>query len=160
MDSGAVEDLGRPTLSIVIHRKLTVSQNFTDAELEAYLDETLDSELAAEVEQALKADQALLGRLAQINGRRDAGVHTLGEIWRRNQIGVPNAEMMGNYLLGVASLEESDYIQFRLDVLKCPFTIALYNDLHARQNENSEQSQNRREKFFQSSADLLKQPED
>jgi len=137
-----------------------VSQKFTDAELEAYLDETLDSDLATALEQALKEDKTLLERLAQINGRRDAGVHTLGEIWRRNQIGVPNAEMMGNYLLGVSSLEESDYIQFRLEMLKCPFTIALFNDLQARQNESAELSQNRREKFFQSSADLLKQPED
>ena len=68
-----------------------VTDSFTDAELEAYLDETLDSDRAAEVEQGLKNNQSLLERLAQINGRRDAGVHTLGEIWRRNQIGVPNA---------------------------------------------------------------------
>ena len=137
-----------------------MAHSFTDAELEAYLDETLDSDLAAEVELGLKSDQSLLERLAQINGRRDAGVHTLGEIWRRNQIGVPNAELMGNYLLGVTSLDESDYIQFRLEKLKCPFTVALYNDLQARQNESAEQSQNRREKFYQSSANLLKQPED
>lgn len=134
-----------------------MTNQFTDAELEAYLDETLDSELAAEVEKGLQEDKELLERLAQINGRRDAGVHTLGEIWRRNQIGVPTAEMMGNYLLGVTSPEESDYIQFRMDHLKCPFTVALFNDLQARQNESQEQSQSRREKFYRSSANLLKQ---
>lgn len=134
-----------------------MTYQFTDAELEAYLDETLDSELAADLEKGLQEDKELLNRLAQINGRRDAGVHTLGEIWRRNQIGVPTAEMMGNYLLGVTSAEESDYIQFRMDHLKCPFTLALFNDLQARQNESEEQSQTRRQKFYQSSANLLKQ---
>lgn len=133
---------------------------FTDAELESYLDETLDSDRAIEIEQAVKEDPALLNRLSLINGRRDAGVHTLGEIWRRNQIGVPNAEMMGNYLLGVTSLDESDYIKFRMETLKCPFTLALFNDLQRQQNESQEQSRTRREKFYQSSANLLKQPED
>ncbi|MEL7496897.1 MAG: hypothetical protein AAFN77_04765 [Planctomycetota bacterium] len=137
-----------------------MANKFTDAELEAYLDETLDSDSAAEVEQALQQDKELLARLASINGRRDAGVHTLGEIWRRNQIGVPNAEVMGNYLLGVLTNEESDYILFRMDTLKCPFTLALYNDLKARQSESEEQSQHRREKFYQSSANLLKKPEE
>ena len=133
---------------------------FTDAELESYLDETLDSDRAIEVEQALQQDAALLNRLSFINSRRDAGVHTLGEIWRRNQIGVPNAETMGNYLLGVTSLDETEYIKFRMDILKCPFTLALFNDLQRQQDESREQSQSRRDKFYQSSANLLKKNDD
>ena len=74
---------------------------FTDADLEAYLDESLDSGRAAQIEDVLASDKALLNRLAMINGRRDAGVHTLGEIWRRNQIGVPTPEVMGNFILGI-----------------------------------------------------------
>ena len=84
-----------------------MSENFPDAELEAYLDETLDSDRSNEIEQVLQTDEQLLQRLTDINERRNAGVHTLGEIWRRNQIGVPSAEMLGNYLLGVCLLYTS-----------------------------------------------------
>lgn len=137
-----------------------VTAPFTDAELEAYLDESLDSSRAAEVEQALRSDQHLLERLSMINSRRDAGIHTLGEIWRRNQIGVPTTETMGNYLLGVLPEDEADYIKFRIEHLKCPFTSAMYRDLEAQQNENAELSKTRREKFYKTSAGLLRKPDD
>ena len=137
-----------------------MSENFPDAELEAYLDETLDSDRSNEIEQALQADEELLQRLTHINERRNAGVHTLGEIWRRNQIGVPSAEMLGNYLLGVTTAEESDYIDFRMTKLKCPFTLAMYDDLVRQQGESEKQSTSRREKFFKSSANLLNKPKE
>ncbi len=137
-----------------------VSSPFTDAELEAYLDESLDSTRATEIEEAIKGDENLLQRLSVINSRRDAGVHTLGEIWRRNQIGVPTAEVMGNYLLGVLEDEQADYIKFRMEELKCPFTVALYDDLLARKNESAELSASRREKFYKTSAGFLKKLDD
>ena len=133
-----------------------MTAQFTDAELEAYLDESLDSARAAEIEQAVRDNRVLLGRLSMINGRRDAGIHTLGEIWRRNQIGVPTAEAMGNFLLGVLPEEESDYINFRMVHLKCPFTLAMFNDLQIQQSENAEMSKTRRERFYKTSAGLLK----
>ncbi|MFK7767034.1 MAG: hypothetical protein AB8B55_07410 [Mariniblastus sp.] len=137
-----------------------MSNSFTDAELEAYLDESLDSGRAAEIEQAISSDRELLRRLSMINGRRDAGVHTLGEIWRRNQIGVPSTETMGNFLLGVLSDEEADYIKFRMEHLRCPFTLAMYNDLQLQQSESAEMSKTRREKFYKTSAGLLKRNND
>ena len=137
-----------------------MSSPFTDAELEAYLDESLDSTRATEIEEAIKSDADLLQRLSVINSRRDAGVHTLGEIWRRNQIGVPTAEVMGNYLLGVLEDEQAEYIKFRMEQLKCPFTVALYDDLQARQTESAELSASRREKFYKTCADFLKELDD
>jgi REP element-mobilizing transposase RayT len=136
-----------------------VTTEFTDAELEAYLDESLDSTRAAEVEQSLRDDQELLQRLSRINGRRDAGIHTLGEIWRRHQVAVPTVETMQNHLMGVLTTEESDYIEFRMNELKCPFTIAMQKDLQAQQSENAELSKTRREKFYKTSAGLLKKNE-
>ncbi len=133
-----------------------MTSQFTDAELEAYLDESLDSARAAEIEQAVRNDRGLLKRLSMINGRRDAGIHTLGEIWRRNQIGVPSVEAMGNFLLGVLPQEQADYINFRMEHLKCPFTLAMFNDLQAQQSESVEMSKSRREKFYKTSAGLLK----
>lgn len=133
-----------------------MTNKFTDAELEAYLDESLDSDRSTELESLLQEDEELLERLTVINGRRDAGVHTLGEIWRRNQIGVPSVEQMGNYLLGILSKEEMEYIDFRINELKCPFTFALHQDLQVQQDESDKQSKTRREKFYNSSANLLK----
>jgi len=129
---------------------------FTTAELEAYLDESLASEKAAELERCLRDDESLVRRLSEINGRREAGMHTLGEVWRRNQLGVPTVEQMGKFLLGVLPQGESDYIRFRIENLECPFTKALHEDLQSQQKEPDQQSSARRSKFYNSSAGLLK----
>jgi hypothetical protein len=134
-----------------------LSTEFTNAELEAYLDESLEASRAAEIEARVRDDEELLRRLSEINGRREAGMHTLGEVWRRNQLGVPTVEQMGNFLLGVLPQGEADYIEFRLETLKCPFSIALKSDLESRNKASSaEQSTARRSKIYNSSAGLLK----
>ena len=130
-------------------------EEFTDAELESFLDETLDGDRAGEIEVALQSDKELLVRLGQINGRRDAGMHTLGEIWRRNQIGVPSPADMGNHLMGVLEDAHSDYIDFRLKVLKCPFTIALKTDLENQHEQSADDSTKRRAKIYDSSSGYL-----
>ncbi|MEM7784162.1 MAG: hypothetical protein AAF623_12475 [Planctomycetota bacterium] len=131
-----------------------MNDQFTDAELEAYLDESLDSVRATEIEQAAREDQGLLERLSLINSRRDAGVHTLGEIWRRNQIGVPSIETMVDFVNGKLNGHETEYIDFRLEKLKCPFTLAIYNDLN-RDQKSKELSQDRRNQLLERSARLL-----
>ncbi len=132
---------------------------FTDAELEAFLDESLDPQRAMDIEAALSEDEDLIHRLSRINGRRDAGMHTLGEIWRRNQIGVPSVEYLGKYLLGILTPEEEDYIQFRLESLKCPYTIASLKDLQQQQAESSDTTETRRRKYYNSGAGLIKRDE-
>lgn len=129
----------------------------TAAELEAYLDEALAPERMAEIERALRARPELLQRLAQINARRDCGVHTLGEIWRRHHIGVPTREELGSYLLGVLPKEHAAYIRFRVATLKCRYTMANLDDLQARQKEAEAQVSARRRKYFQSSVGRLRE---
>lgn len=133
-----------------------MSKDFTDAELGCYLEETLDAGRASELETQLRSDQTLLQRLTEINVRRESGRHTLGGIWRQNQIGVPSRDQMGSFLLGVLDPQQADYIRFRVDVLKCPFTIALKTDLENQQSETADASTKRRSKFFESSVGLLK----
>ncbi len=133
-----------------------MSKEFSDAELDCYIEETLDAERASELELLLREDAALLQRLAEINSRRSSGRHTLGGIWRQNQIGVPSSDEMGSFLLGVLDDQHADYIQFRIDVLKCPFTIALKTDLENQQSESADASVKRRAKIFESSVGLLK----
>ena len=132
-----------------------MSENFNDAELEAYLEEALDPGRAVEIEQELRENPELLPRLSLINRRRDAGVHTLGEIWRRHQVSVPSLETLGQYLAGKLSAAQASYIQFRIEELKCRYTIAMLEGLDQQQHENSEQSKSRRKKIFDGSAGLL-----
>ncbi len=135
-----------------------MTNDFTDADLESYLDETLHPDLAMDLEQSLQEDQELLRRLSHINSRRDAGVHTLGEIWRRNQVGVPSRDEIGEYLNGKLDADHAEYIRFRINILKCRYTIAHVNDLDS--TSGNEQSHGRRKKYFDSSAGLLRKKED
>jgi hypothetical protein len=133
-----------------------MSADYTAAELEAYLDEALAAERMAEIERELRGRPDLLQRLAQINARRDCGIHTLGEIWRRHQIGVPSREELGSYLLGVLPEEQAAYIRFRLTTLKCRFTAANLADLQARQQEAESHVTARRRKYFESSVGRMR----
>ena len=132
------------------------STTFSDRELEAYLDEALDAEQARRIEEAMRTDATLIARMSQINRMRDAGIHTLGEIWRQHQVGVPDRSVIGQYLLGVLPREYTAYIEFRLMVLKCPFTMALVNDLRNQQAESVDRAERRRGRYYESSAGLLR----
>lgn len=127
----------------------------SDADLAAYLDETLDSRRAAVIESMLPDDPTLIDRLQQINLRRSRGIHTVGEIWRRHQIGVPSETEMGSYLLGVLDQEHAAYIDYRINDLACPFTIALRADLLSQNETLSENVKDRRQRFFVRSSSWL-----
>jgi anti-sigma factor RsiW len=129
---------------------------FTTAELEAYLDEALPVEQMTAIERALRSQPELAKRLSQINGRRDAGVHSLGEVWRRQRLTCATRRQLGSYLLGVLSEEEADYIRFHIDTVGCRFCAANLADLQAQQAEAGDHIERRRRKYFQSSAGFLR----
>ena len=134
-----------------------MSDEFTQAELEAYLEEALDTERATRIEKAVRERPELLKRLSEVNARRDSGVHTLGEIWRRHQLAVPSREELGSFLLGILSDEQAEYIKFRINVLKCPFTIANLRDLEDESEAVSEAKKNRRTKYLNSTSEYFPQ---
>jgi hypothetical protein len=135
---------------------MAMANNFSNAELEAYLDEALPAEKMAAIEEALRHDAALQSRLTATNGRRDAGVHSLGEIWRRHRLSCPSREQLGSFLLGVLPADASDYVQFHLDVISCRYCAASVDDLRRQQSTaESGQAQQRRHRYFQSSAGHL-----
>ena len=76
------------------------NSSLTDAELLAYLDEALPADTMADVERWLRGDTAGLARVASLSARRDAGVHSLSEIWRRHHLSCPSRQEWGSYLLG------------------------------------------------------------
>jgi hypothetical protein len=133
-----------------------MSSSLPQADLEAYLDEALPAEDMARVEKALREDRGLVDRLAAIHARRNAGVHSLGEIWRRHRLTCPAREQLGSYLLGALTDEVSQYIAFHLDVVGCRYCQANLEDLKNQQAGEREAAQTRRRKYFQSSAGYLR----
>ncbi len=134
-----------------------MSSDFTESELEAYVDESLDATRAAEIERALQTDRELLRRLSFINGRRDAGVHSLGEIWRQNQVGVPTREKIIAWIRDELPAEEADYLRFRVEILKCRFTAALLDDVREScEGSETPTTLQRRKKILDASQRLLK----
>ena len=131
-------------------------KNFTNSELEAFLDEALPTERMAAIEDALRNDDALQKRLTAVNGRRDAGVHSLGEIWRRHRLSCPSREQIGSYLLGVLSDGESDYIKFHIETIGCRYCSASISDLKGQQSPAEPEVAHRRQKYFQSSVGHLR----
>ncbi len=133
-----------------------MARTFTHADLEAYLDEALSPAEMVEFEDQLRTDPELGRELAAINARRDAGVHTLGEIWRRQRVSCPTREQLGSFLLGALAPEHADYITFHITKAGCRFCLANHDDLKAQQEEGNETVATRRKKYFQSSAGYLR----
>src|SRR5687768_9180267 len=126
-----------------------MSSSFSNSELEAYLDELLPIEQMAAIEDALRQSEALQKRVTAINGRRDAGVHSLGEIWRRHRLSCPPRDQLGSYLLGVLPRESSDYVKFHLETMGCRYCCANIADLQAQQTAaEAEVADRRRRKYF------------
>src|SRR5690606_20670870 len=125
---------------------------WTDAELEAYLDEALPVAAMARIEEAARQSSELRERLAAVNQARDAGVHSLAAIWRRHRISCPGREKWGAYLLGVLPADEADDLRFHLETVECRHCQANVADLRAQQAASPAESQVRRRRYFESSA--------
>jgi len=126
------------------------------SDLDAFLDEALPPEEMARIEQALRDDSDLARSLAAVVARRDAGVHTLGAVWRRHRLSCPTREMLGSYLLGVLDDETADYVTFHLEQIGCRYCRANVTDLRRQSEQSAEEDRPRRRRFFQSSAGRLR----
>jgi hypothetical protein len=133
-----------------------MSQPLRTADLEAYLDEALAAEEMARIEQAIRRQPQLVAQLAALCAQRDAGVHSLGAIWRRHRLSCPTREQLGSFLLGALDDGLAGYVGFHLDVIGCRYCQANLADLKNRQVEQLEAAETRRRRYFQSSAGLLR----
>jgi anti-sigma factor RsiW len=128
---------------------------FTLSDLEAYLDEALPVDEMGRVEEALRADPALLARVAEINRRRDAGTHSIGEIWRKHRLSCPPREQLGSYLLDVLDSQTANYIYFHVTEIGCRLCQANLADLREQQEQAAKEVTQRRTRYFQSSLGYL-----
>jgi hypothetical protein len=133
-----------------------MSDKFTNSELEAFLEESLPVERMVAIEDALRHSEALQKQLAGINGRRDAGVHSLGDVWRRHRLSCPSREQLGSFLLGVLSRDAADYVKFHIDSIECRYCAASIADLKSQQSAAEGEVTRRRQKYFQSSVGHLR----
>ena len=135
---------------------MSAQRHFTEIELEAYLDESLAPPEMLEIEAAIRKTPALVEQLTAINGRRNSGIHTLGEIWRRHRVSCITREQLGSYLLGVLAPEHADYVRFHIEKIGCRICGANLADLQRQQQEAGDNAIGRRKKYFQSSAGYLR----
>ena len=127
----------------------------TDAQVEAFLDEALPADQMTALEEALRSDASLAERVASAVGRRDAGLHSLGAIWRRRRLTCPTREQLGSHLLNVLPPELAEYVEFHLETVGCRMCHASLTDLRAQHASEDEATKTRRRRYFQSSAGYL-----
>lgn len=128
---------------------------FSDQQLQSYLDEALPAASMANVEQQLRTDAGLRERLVALAGQREAGVHGLGEIWRRQRLSCPSRSQLGSYLLGTLDGEVQSYVEFHLEQVGCRWCGANLEDLRQQQSELANKADTRRRKYFQTSVGYL-----
>lgn len=131
-------------------------QTVTAAELEAYLDEALPAAAMASIEAALREQPELLEQLSAINRRRDAGVHSLGEVWRRHRLSCPTRDELGRYLMDAMDGAQADFIRFHIELSGCRFCAANAEDMRRRMEETGDIAQTRQKRYFDSSAGYLR----
>ena len=137
-----------------------MARRVSQSELQAYLDEALPADEMAALEAEIRSRPELLRQLATINGRRDAGLHSVGEIWRRHRLSCPSREQLGSYLLGALAAEPTHYIDFHLKTIGCRYCQANLDDLRRQQEETAETVRTRRTKYFHSTAGHLRKKRD
>ena len=129
---------------------------FDDETLKAYLLDALPPGEMSRVERELRGSAELRERLEEVRQNRgEAGLHTLGAIWRRARITCPSREHLGSYLLDALDPEYAEYIKFHLETLGCAYCQANLADLRNQAEKASSQMDTRRKRIFHSSRHLL-----
>lgn len=126
-------------------------------QLHAYLDDALSESETAQIEKSLRDSSELQKRLRAVIEERDRGEHSIGAIWRREQLTCPSREVLRQYILGVLDEVDQDYYRFHLEVIECPICVANFVDLKAA--SLTEVDKERRDRIFRSSAGLLQPKE-
>ena len=132
---------------------------FTQADLEAYLDEALPPDEMAQIEDELRNHPELGERLIAIHGRRDAGVHTLGEIWRRHRLTCPSRQQLTLFLDGKLPADDADYIRFHLEDVHCRLCVASYEDIRISRQLDDEEATVAKQRILDRSSHYLRRSE-
>lgn len=135
-----------------------MSKLITREVLVGYLEDALDDEETAHIEQELRKSESLRNQLKALMSERDRGEHSVGAVWRRHRLSCVPREQLGSYLLGVLNEGLQDYIQFHIKTIGCAYCLANLADLQSQQQDADGQIKKRRKRYYQSSAGLLQSP--
>ena len=126
-----------------------------------YLEEALPSEAMARVEEHLRHSEewreARRGGLGEVG----SGDHSVATVWRRHRLTCPSRDRLGAYLAGGLIPDESDYLQFHLEVIKCRWCLANLSDIETEQRSapaagmDASSDRHRRRRFFETSVGHL-----
>lgn len=130
-------------------------QQITRELLNGYIDDALGDVETAQIEQALRQSEALQNQLRSLIQERDRGEHSIGAIWRRQRLSCPTREQLGSYLLQALDGDWQEYIDFHLKTICCSYCLANLKDLESLQQEAKPKAQERRRRYFESSAGYL-----
>jgi hypothetical protein len=128
--------------------------HFTDEELLAYADEQLASDRCTLIEQLLRDDRTFVMRLNLLLSHRDQGDHTIGNVWRSQQLSCPSRDVWAAFVEGRLSDGLSQYLRFHLGTVGCRVCAANLADLE--RSESLGNIERRTQKIFQSSAGHLR----
>ena len=87
--------------------------------------------------------------------RTEAGLHTLGAIWRRSRLTCPSRQQLGSLLLDALDPDLADYLTFHIEVVECPFCQANLADLKGKAEPAATAARTRHDRILQSSRHLL-----
>jgi len=129
--------------------------NITREQLASYIEDALSDSETAQVERALRQSEPLRQQLRQLMLEEDRGEHSVGAIWRRQRLTCLPRAQLGSYLLGVLEPDLHDYVTFHLQIIGCSYCQANLTDLKGQQQVPAPLDQQRRRRYFESSAGLL-----
>ena len=123
--------------------------------LRAYLLDELPAGTLARVEKALRDSAELRAKLEDVRqNRAEAGLHSLGAIWRRSRLTCPSRQQLGSLLLDALDPDLAAYLTFHIEVIECPYCQANLADLKGKAEPNTH-ARNRHNRILQSSRHLL-----
>jgi hypothetical protein len=130
---------------------------FIDADtLRAYLQDELPAGTLARVEKALRDSAELRAQLEDVRqNRSEAGLHSLGAIWRRSRLTCPSRQQLGSLLLDALDPDLAAYLHFHIEVVECPYCQANLADLKGKAEPTATHVRTRQQRILQSSRHLL-----
>jgi hypothetical protein len=124
--------------------------------LRAYLLDELPAGTLARVEKALRDSAELRAQLEDVRqNRSEAGLHSLGAIWRRARLTCPSRRQLGSLLLDALDPDLAAYLRFHIEVVECPYCQANLADLKGKAEPASNLARTRQHRILQSSKHLL-----
>jgi hypothetical protein len=133
-----------------------VTDDFSDQDLRAFLDEALPVDEATRLETALRDDETLRRRLAALAAEADGGEHSLGAVWRRRRLTCADRSTLSGYVLGVLDEARRRYLDFHLNVVGCRYCQANLDELRDRADQPAPPTEGRRKQIFDSSVGRLR----